>query len=145
MPAKLLTHIVNQLQASFEEIESCALITQDGFTVASASPKGFDELRLSAIAAVLLSTGKQAATHLDYQDFQRVIVECQLGQCLILPVNHELIFALIFQQPTNAKVFYEQVNRTIDNVKNALTILDNFGINTINQYIASPHISQLVH
>lgn len=87
---------------------AAAIVSSDGFVIASVLPENVEENKLGAMSAAILSLGERAAQELDKGNLETVFVEGENGYVLLSSVNPEML--LVVSTTKYAKlglVFYE--------------------------------------
>lgn len=99
------------------DFEAAAVVSTDGFVISSAVPEGYDEARIGAMSAAILSLGERAAKEMEKGELETVFVEGTDGYVLVSAVNERAL--LVISTSKYAKlglVFYE-----LRNMKQKLT------------------------
>jgi|GEM_PF-455787 len=112
MVTKFKQEDLEKLLKSFLEIspdfEAAAIVSADGFVIASVLPDNIDENRLGAMSAAILSLGERAALELEKGKMETVFVEGEKGYVLLSSLTTEAL--LVVSTNKYAKlglVFYE--------------------------------------
>lgn len=112
MVTKFKQEDLNSALRSFLDISpdflAAAVVSSDGFVIASALPENVDENKLGAMSAAILSLGERAASELEKGSLETVFVEGENGYVLLSSVNSEML--LVVSTTKYAKlglVFYE--------------------------------------
>lgn len=112
MQARFKQEDINAALKSFLDISpdflAAAIVSADGFVIASALPENVEENKLGAMSAAILSLGERAAKELDKGNLETVFVEGENGYVLLSSVNPEIL--LVVSTTRYAKlglVFYE--------------------------------------
>lgn len=79
-----LVAALNRLMNDSQEIQAAALVTLDGFTMASALPEGMHEDRVGAMSAAILGLGERAAAELGRGSLSQVIIEGEDGYVVLI-------------------------------------------------------------
>jgi predicted regulator of Ras-like GTPase activity (Roadblock/LC7/MglB family) len=86
-PASREERLVGALDALMEhsqDIQAAALVSLDGFTMASALPEGMQEDRVGAMSAAILGLGERAAAELGRGHLSQVFIEGADGYVLLM-------------------------------------------------------------
>lgn len=81
---ELLAQALDELMADDPDIQAAALISLDGFTMASALPEGMEPDRVGAMSAAILGLGERAAAELGRGHLSQVFIEGDEGYVLLM-------------------------------------------------------------
>jgi predicted regulator of Ras-like GTPase activity (Roadblock/LC7/MglB family) len=79
-----LAQALDELMIGSPDIQAAALVSLDGFTMASALPAGMQEDRVGAMSAAILALGERAAAELGKGRLSQVFIEGQDGYVLLM-------------------------------------------------------------
>lgn len=95
----------NQLQGALEQlleeskdIEAVAVVSIDGFPMASVIPEGYESERLGAMSAALLSLGERTASELNRGELAQVFVEGAQGYVFVLAAGDDTVLTAVVQR-----------------------------------------------
>jgi len=77
------------------EIEAAALVSLDGFTMASALPAGMQEDRVGAMSAAILGLGERAATELGRGHLSQVFIEGEDGYVMLIAAGDRAVLTCL--------------------------------------------------
>lgn len=97
-----LAAALNRLMNESREIQASALVSLDGFTMASALPEGMQEDRVGAMSAAILGLGERAAVELGRGSLSQVIIEGEGGYVMLIAAGQRA--ALTCLADTDAKL-----------------------------------------
>lgn len=97
-----LAAALNRLMNDSHEIQASALVSLDGFTMASALPEGMQEDRVGAMSAAILGLGERAAVELGRGSLSQVIIEGDGGYVVLISAGPRA--ALTSLADTDAKL-----------------------------------------
>jgi predicted regulator of Ras-like GTPase activity (Roadblock/LC7/MglB family) len=78
-----------------QEIQASALVSLDGFTMASALPKGMQEDRVGAMSAAILGLGERAAVELGRGQLSQVFIEGETGYVLLIAAGDRAVLTCL--------------------------------------------------
>lgn len=90
-----LAEALNQLMQDSQEIEAAALVSLDGFTMASALPDGMHEDRVGAMSAAILGLGERAAAELGRGQLSQVFIEGESGYVLLMAAGERAVLTCL--------------------------------------------------
>lgn len=97
-----LANTLNKLMEDSQEIEASALVSLDGFTMASALPAGMQEDRVGAMSAAILGLGERAAIELGRGQLSQVFIEGDGGYVMLIAAGDRAV--LTCMAGTDAKL-----------------------------------------
>lgn len=90
-----LAWALNQLMEDSQEIQAAALVSLDGFTMASALPEGMQEDRVGAMSAAILGLGERAAAELGRGQLSQVFIEGEGGYVLLIAAGDRAVLTCL--------------------------------------------------
>ena len=117
---KVLTEILRSFQTSNPGILGAAVISTDGFTIASELPGSVDERRVAAMAAAMLGLGEQTTSEFEHGRFERVFVQGSDGYTVIMAAGHEAVLSTIASKDAKMGLIFLQMGRTAEAISKAL-------------------------
>lgn len=100
---RILTDLVGQVP----EVEAAVLVSFDGLAMASALPKHFDEDRVAAMSAALLSLGERAAEGLGRGELSQVYVEGEQGTVFLVSAEDSVLVAVTAKGAKTGLMLFE--------------------------------------
>jgi predicted regulator of Ras-like GTPase activity (Roadblock/LC7/MglB family) len=86
---------LDRLMEENQEIEAAALVSLDGFTMASALPEGMHEDRVGAMSAAILGLGERAATELGRGHLSQVFIEGENGYVMLIAAGDRAVLTCL--------------------------------------------------
>jgi len=86
---------LDRLMEENPEIEAAALVSLDGFTMASALPEGMHEDRVGAMSAAILGLGERAATELGRGHLSQVFIEGASGYVMLIAAGDRAVLTCL--------------------------------------------------
>lgn len=90
-----LARALNAFMASSTDVEASALVSLDGFIIASALPRGMQEDRVGAMSAAILGLGERAAQELGRGGLSQVFIEGADGYVLLLAAGDRAVLTVL--------------------------------------------------
>lgn len=90
-----LASSLNQLMEESQEIQAAALVSLDGFTMASALPEGMQEDRVGAMSAAILGLGERAAAELGRGSLSQVFIEGEGGYVMLIAAGDRAVLTCL--------------------------------------------------
>ncbi len=97
-----LAAALDRLMQEDQDIQAAALVSLDGFTMASALPEGMQPDRVGAMSAAILGLGERAATELGRGHLSQVFIQGDLGYVLLMSAGDRAVLTAIAD--SNAKL-----------------------------------------
>jgi predicted regulator of Ras-like GTPase activity (Roadblock/LC7/MglB family) len=115
-----LNSLLRTFNTATPEIEGSAIISSDGLVIASQLPADFEESRVGAMAAAMLSLGERSAGEMRRGPLDQAYVQGRDGYVLLLRVSEEaLVLALTTSRAKLGLVFLD-VGRLVKQVREVL-------------------------
>lgn len=89
---------LKQLLEKTPDIDAAAVVSMDGFVMASALPEDYEEDRLGAMSAALLSLGERTALELGRGELAQVFVEGTQGYVFLLAAGEDAVLNAIVKR-----------------------------------------------
>jgi predicted regulator of Ras-like GTPase activity (Roadblock/LC7/MglB family) len=86
---------LNHLMEQSREIDAAALVSLDGFTMASALPDGVHEDRVGAMSAAILGLGERAAAELGRGQLSQVFIEGDEGYVMLIAAGNRAVLTCL--------------------------------------------------
>jgi uncharacterized protein len=103
-----LARTLNDLMTENVDIQAAALVSLDGFTMASALPEGMHEDRVGAMSAAILGLGERAAAELGRGALSQVFIEGAGGYVVLIAAgNRAVLTALADSEAKLGLVLYD--------------------------------------
>jgi len=88
---ELLAQALDDLMQNDADIQAAALVSLDGFTMASALPAGMEPDRVGAMSAAILGLGERAAAELGRGHLSQVFIEGDTGYVLLIAAGDRAV------------------------------------------------------
>ncbi len=93
--ASRLDKVLHDLLRRAPELQAAAVVSFDGLPMASALPYGFDEDRVAAMSAALLSLGERASQGLGRGSLNQVYIEGEEGTVFLVSADDEAVLVAV--------------------------------------------------
>ena len=90
-----LDRALHDLLRRAPELQAAAVVSFDGLPMASALPPGFDEDRVAAMSAALLSLGERASQGLGRGNLSQVYLEGESGTVFLVSADDEAVLVAV--------------------------------------------------
>lgn len=92
---QLLAEALDDLMREDADIQASALVSLDGFTMASALPAGMQADRVGAMSAAILGLGERAAAELGRGHLSQVFIEGETGYVLLMAAGDRAVLTVM--------------------------------------------------
>ena len=113
-----IMEVLKDLESTTPDIEASAVVSDDGFIIASVLPDDIDEDRVGAMSATMLALGERAAGELERGELEQTFVKGKDGYVIMSFVGETAVLTTIASK--NAKlglVFLEMKRATVELLK----------------------------
>jgi len=90
-----LVAALDTLMEHSQDVQAAALVSLDGFTMASALPEGMQEDRVGAMSAAILGLGERAAAELGRGHLSQVFIEGAGGYVLLMAAGDRAVLTVM--------------------------------------------------
>lgn len=90
-----LAAALDQLMEESPDVQAAALVSMDGFTMASAMPQGMQEDRVGAMSAAILGLGERAAAELGRGQLTQVFIEGDDGYVVLIAAGQRAVLTTL--------------------------------------------------
>jgi predicted regulator of Ras-like GTPase activity (Roadblock/LC7/MglB family) len=90
-----LVQTLDALMEHSPDVQAAALVSLDGFTMASALPEGMQEDRVGAMSAAILGLGERAAAELGRGHLSQVFIEGAEGYVLLMAAGDRAVLTAL--------------------------------------------------
>jgi predicted regulator of Ras-like GTPase activity (Roadblock/LC7/MglB family) len=119
--SKELAGVLRSFQGAAPGVMGSAVVSADGFAIASELPGSVEERRVSAMSAAMLALGEQTANEFEHGGLDRVFVEGNDGYTIITSAGPDAVLAAIASKDAKLGLIFLQMARTAEAVKEAMT------------------------
>lgn len=91
----LLTQNLQALLQAAPDLEALALVSMDGFEIASALPQGVNTPRLSAMSLAVFTLGEQITSELQRYKLEEVYIRGKHGFIVVIQVDKQAILVAL--------------------------------------------------
>ncbi len=116
MLADMLKSVLNDLNGSSADIEASAIISIDGLMMASLMPQGFDEDRMGAMSAAMLSLGDRTAQELARGTLEQVLIKGNQGFVILTGAGKEAVVTVLAKPNAKLGLIFLDVKRAAEGI-----------------------------
>lgn len=107
---------LKQLLEKTQDIDAAAVVSMDGFVMASMLPAGYEEDRLGAMSAALLSLGERTASELGRGELAQVFVEGTQGYVFLLAAGEDAVLSAIVRRGSKLGLVLYDIRNAAKNI-----------------------------
>ncbi len=108
-----LVEQLRDLQASSQDVEAAAIVSVDGLSMASVMPAHYEEDRVSAMSAAMLSLGERIASELGRGNLDTVYVKGQNGYVILMAVGTEAVLTVLAREQAKLGLIFLDMSRKV--------------------------------
>lgn len=112
----LLVRRLRELQGNTQDVESSAVVSVDGLIIASSLPSGFEEDRVSAMSAAMLSLGERISGELGRGSLSEVYIHGGSGYVLLVSVGKEAVLTVLARQNAKLGLIFLEMRRAAEDL-----------------------------
>lgn len=120
MRADMLNSILSDLNGSSADIEASAVISMDGLMMAAALPAEFDQDRVGAMSAAILSLGDRTSKELARGSLEQVLIRGAKGYVLLTHAGDEAVVTALAKPNAKLGLIFLDVKRAADAIANVI-------------------------
>lgn len=120
MREEMMGSILTELNGSSVDIEASAVISTDGLTIASVTNQAFDEDRVGAMSAAMLSLGDRTAQELARGDLEQVLIKGKSGYVLMTYAGQDAVVTVLARPKAKLGLIFLDVKRSAENIAKVL-------------------------
>jgi predicted regulator of Ras-like GTPase activity (Roadblock/LC7/MglB family) len=111
-----LDDILKNLLASVSEIKGAAVVSVEGLPIASALPRDYDETRIAAMTAAILSLGERAAQELDKGEMEQIYIRGKDGYLLVMSAGANAVLTVSTTKDIKLGLVFLECKRVCDRI-----------------------------
>lgn len=111
-----LAAALDELMREDPDIQAAALVSLDGFTMASALPTGMQADRVGAMSAAILGLGERAAAELGRGHLSQVFIEGENGYVLLIAAGDRAVLTAMAEPSAKLGLVIYDMKATADRI-----------------------------
>jgi uncharacterized protein len=115
-----LTEIMRGLRVSSPDIIGAAIVSLEGFIIASVAPAEIDEELVGGMAAALIGVGERISAELMHAPMEQTYVRSEKGYVILNAVGSEVVLVLLVTSQAKLGLIFLELKRTIPELMRAL-------------------------
>ncbi len=106
-----IVEVLKDLEAGTPDIEASAVVSDDGFIIASVLPQDIDEDRVGAMSATMLALGERAAGELERGELEQTFVKGKEGYVIMSFVGEAAVLTTIASKAAKLGLVFLEMKR----------------------------------
>ncbi len=115
-----LADTLNRLIESSPDVQAAALVSLDGFIMASALPVGMQEDRVGAMSAAILGLGERAAAELGKGHLTQVFIEGEGGYVMLIAAGDRAVLTVLAAHDAKLGLVLYDMSEAAEAIANVL-------------------------
>jgi len=115
-----LAEALERLMEESVDVEASALVSLDGFIIASALPEGMQEDRVGAMSAAILALGERAAAELGRGELTQVFIEGAEGYVLLVAAGSRAVLTVLARREAKLGLVLYDMRSAADTIAEIL-------------------------
>ncbi len=115
-----LAEALDRLMEESVDVEASALVSLDGFIIASALPEGMQEDRVGAMSAAILALGERAAAELGRGQLTQVFIEGAEGYVLLVAAGGRAVLTVLARREAKLGLVLYDMRSAADTIAEIL-------------------------
>jgi uncharacterized protein len=111
---------LEELMQESPDVEASALVSLDGFIIASALPEGMQEDRVGAMSAAILALGERAAAELGRGQLTQVFIEGAEGYVLLVAAGGRAVLTVLARREAKLGLVLYDMRAAADTIAEIL-------------------------
>ena len=115
-----ITEVLRGLRVSSPDIIGAAVVSIDGFVIASIAPTEIDEELVAGMSAALLGAGERIATQLMRSPLLQIYVKSDKGYVILNAIGQEAVLVLLVSEAAKLGLIFLELRRTVPTLEKTL-------------------------
>ncbi len=115
-----INEVLRGLRVSSPDIIGAALVSLDGFLIASVAPTEIDEELVAGMSAALLGAGERISTQLMRAALRQIYVKSDKGYVILNAVGEETVLVLLVSEAAKLGLIFLELRRTVPALEKAI-------------------------
>lgn len=115
-----LSQALKRFQDTTPGVIGCAVISADGFTIASELPITIEEQRIAAMAAAMLALGEQTTEEFEQGRLQRIFAEGERGHVIVVSAGPDALFSSVTRKDAKLGLVFLRMQRAAEQIRKAM-------------------------
>ncbi len=108
-----ITEVLRGLRVSSPDIIGAAVVSLDGFLIASIAPSEIDEELVAGMSAALLGAGERISNQLMRSPLRQIYVKSDKGYVILNSIGEEAVLVLLVSEAAKLGLIFLELRRTV--------------------------------
>ncbi len=108
-----ITEVLRRLRTSTPEIFGAAIVSLDGFLIASVTPSQIDEELVSGMSAALLGVGERISNEMMKAPLNQIFVKTEKGYVILNSIGEDAVLVLLITNEAKLGLIFLELRRAI--------------------------------
>ena len=113
--------MLHDLRAATPDIEASAVVSPDGFIIASLLPADVEEERMAAISAALLALGVKTSADLRKGTLHQIFIRSEDGYVAVMNAGGEAVLSVMARKNAQLGLLFMEMRRTAAQIGSLLS------------------------
>ena len=114
--AEQLNQILEKLQTSSNDIEACAVVSEDGLMIAGLLPQGYEEAQVAAMSAAMMSTGTRTTQELNRGALRQLFVKGDNGYAIGMYAGPNAVLLALAGKEAKLGLLFLDLSRAVEEI-----------------------------
>ena len=105
--------VLRSIRAASADIVGSAILTSDGFVVASMLPSEVDEELIAGMAATLLGVGERISSEMMGSDLEQIYVRAKAGYVVLNQITEEEVLIVLTTREAKLGLVFMEVRKRV--------------------------------
>ncbi len=122
MPTKteMITDVLRRLRTSSPDIFGAAIVSLDGFLIASVAPSEIDEELVSGMSAALLGVGERISNEMMRAPLNQIFVKSEKGYVILNSVGEDAVLVLLVTHEAKLGLIFLELRRIVPELQKVI-------------------------
>jgi len=113
--------MLHDLRAATPDIEASAVVSPDGFIIASLLPADVEEERMAAISAAMLALGVKTSADLRKGTLHQIFIRSEDGYVVVMNAGGEAVLSVMARKNAQLGLLFMEMRRTAAQIGSLLS------------------------
>ncbi len=116
-----LNSVLSELQTASGDIDACAVVSEDGLTMASSLPAHMEETSVSSMCAVMISMGQRISVELSRGSVEQLFVKGEAGMVISQYAGEHAVLMVLARKDAKLGLIFYDISRAAKRVQQILS------------------------
>jgi predicted regulator of Ras-like GTPase activity (Roadblock/LC7/MglB family) len=115
-----ITEVMKRLRTSSPEIYGAALVSLDGFLIASVAPSEIDTELVSGMSAALLGVGERISNEMMHAPLNQIYVKSEKGYVILNSIGQDAVLVLLVTNEAKLGLIFLELRRIVPELQKVI-------------------------